>query len=67
MSFMDQMLDKLAGIGWYYFLNGYLGFNQIYISPKDQEKSTFTCLYGTFAFKRMSFQTVQYSSTFQRV
>ena len=27
MSFMDQMLDRLVGKGWYYFLDGYLGYN----------------------------------------
>ena len=28
MPFMDQMLDCLAGKGWYYFLDGYSGYNQ---------------------------------------
>ena len=51
MPFMDQMLDRLAKKGWYYFLDGYSGYNQISIAPEDQEKTTFTCLYGTFAFK----------------
>ncbi|XP_015165371.1 uncharacterized protein [Solanum tuberosum] len=55
MPFMDQMVDRLAGKGWYYFLDGYAGYNQISITPKDREKTTFTCPYGTFAFKRMSF------------
>lgn len=35
MSFMDQMLDRLAGRGWYYFLDGYSGYNQITITPED--------------------------------
>jgi len=26
---MDQMLDRLAGYAFYYFLNGYSGYNQI--------------------------------------
>lgn len=55
MPFIDQMLDRLAGKGWYCFLDGYSGYNQISIAPKDQEKTTFTCPYGTFTFKRMSF------------
>ena len=55
MPFMDQMLDRLARNGWYYFLDGYSGYNQISIAPEDQEKTTFTCPYGTFAFRRMSF------------
>ncbi|XP_071916108.1 uncharacterized protein [Coffea arabica] len=31
------------------------GYNQIAIAPEDQEKTTFTCPYGTFAFRRMPF------------
>ena len=45
-------LDKLAGKGWYCFLDGYSGYNQISIAPKDQEKTIFSCPYGTFAFRR---------------
>lgn len=36
MPFMDQMLDRLMGRGWYYFLNGYLVYNQIMIVHKNQ-------------------------------
>ena len=53
MLFMDQMLDRLFGKGWYYFLDGYSGYNQISIAPEDQEKTTFIYPYGTFAFKRI--------------
>ncbi|XP_049372698.1 uncharacterized protein LOC125837657 [Solanum verrucosum] len=55
MLFMDQILDRLAGIGWYYFLDGYSGYNLISIAPEDQKKTNFTYPYGTFAFKKMSF------------
>src|ERR1051325_7437263 len=66
MPFMDQMLDRLAEKGWYCFLDGYSGYNQIFISPEDQEKTTFTCPYGTFAFKRMPFGLCNAPATFQR-
>ena len=49
------MLDRLAGKGWYHFLDGYSGSNKISIAPKDQDKIPFTCLYGTFTFKRIPF------------
>ena len=55
LSFIDQMLDRLAGYEYYCFLDGYLGYNRIAIAPEDQEKTTFTCPYSTFAFRRMSF------------
>ena len=53
LPFLDQMLDRLAGHEYYYFLDGYSSYNQIVIAPEDQEKTTFTCPYGTFAFRRM--------------
>ena len=33
MPLMDKMLDRLAGKGWYCFLDGYLRYNQISIGP----------------------------------
>ncbi|KAH0634861.1 hypothetical protein KY284_037647 [Solanum tuberosum] len=62
---MRPMLDRLAGKGWYCFLDGYSGYNQISIAPEDQEKTTFTCPYGTFAFKRMPFCLCNAPATFQ--
>ena len=53
LPFLDQMLDKLAGHEYYCFLDGYSGYNLIAIALEDQEKTTFTCPYGTFAFRRM--------------
>nr|GEW46153.1 retrovirus-related Pol polyprotein from transposon 17.6 [Tanacetum cinerariifolium] len=39
---------------------------QIPIDPKDQENTTFTCPYGTFAYKRMPFGLCNAPGTFQR-
>ena len=64
MPFMDQMLDRLAEKGWYCFLDGYSGYNQVSFAPEDQEKTTFTCPYGTFAFKRMLFGLCNAPATF---
>ncbi|XP_038685730.1 uncharacterized protein LOC119985512 [Tripterygium wilfordii] len=55
LPFIDQMLERLAGHAYYCFLDGYLGYNQIVIAPEDQEKTTFTCPFGTFAYRRMPF------------
>nr|GEW98523.1 DNA-directed DNA polymerase [Tanacetum cinerariifolium] len=50
LSFMDQMLERLAGNEFYCFLDGFFGYFQIPIDPQDQEKTTFTYHYGTFAY-----------------
>ncbi|GJW04446.1 reverse transcriptase domain-containing protein [Tanacetum coccineum] len=55
LPFMDQMLERLAGNEYYCFLDGFSGYFQIPIDPQDQEKTTFTCPYGTFAYRRMPF------------
>ena len=55
LPFIDHMLDKLAGHPHYCFLDGYFGYNHIAIALENQEKTTFTCPYGTFAFRRMPF------------
>ena len=59
------MLDRLKGHKYYYFLDEYSGYNQITISLEDQEKTTFTCRYGTFAFRRMPFGLCNAPGTFQ--
>ena len=64
LPFMDQMLDWLVGHEYYCFLYGYSGYNQITISLKDQEKTTFTCPYGTFTFRRMPYGLCNTSGTF---
>nr|GEW70086.1 hypothetical protein [Tanacetum cinerariifolium] len=66
LPFMDQMLERLAGNEYYCFLYRFSGYFQIPIDPKDQEKTTFTCPYGTFAYKCMSFGLYNAPGTFQR-
>ncbi|GKD13866.1 reverse transcriptase domain-containing protein [Tanacetum coccineum] len=66
LSFMDQMLERLAGNEYYYFLDGFSGYFQIPIDPQDQEKTTFTCPYRTFAYRCMPFGLCNALGTFQR-
>nr|GEV39765.1 DNA-directed DNA polymerase [Tanacetum cinerariifolium] len=56
LPFMDQMLERLAGNQYYCFLDGFSGYFQILIDPKDQGKTTFTYPYGTFSYRRMPFE-----------
>ena len=66
LFFIDQMLERLAGHGYYCFLDSYSGYNQIPIVPEDQEKTMFTCPFGTFAYRRMPFGLCNAPTMFQR-
>ncbi|XP_019057368.1 PREDICTED: LOW QUALITY PROTEIN: uncharacterized protein LOC109116428 [Tarenaya hassleriana] len=66
LPFIDQMLERLALHSYLCFLDGYSGFFLIPIHPSDQEKTTFTCPYGTFAYRRMPFGLCNAPGTFQR-
>ncbi|CAN6472570.1 unnamed protein product [Victoria cruziana] len=66
LPFLDQVLEKLAGQSYFYFLDGYSGYNQVVVHPDDQEKTTFTCPFGTFTFRRMPFGLCNAPGTFQR-
>nr|GEZ22686.1 reverse transcriptase domain-containing protein [Tanacetum cinerariifolium] len=63
---MDQMLERLARNEFYYFLDGFSRYFHIMIDPQDQEKTTFTCPYGTFSYGRMPFGLCNAPGTFQR-
>nr|GEY44050.1 reverse transcriptase domain-containing protein [Tanacetum cinerariifolium] len=66
LPFIDQMLERLAENEYYCFLDCFSRYFQIPIDSRDQEKTTFTCPYGTFAYRRMPFGLCNAPSTFQR-
>ncbi|KAK1664843.1 hypothetical protein QYE76_053002 [Lolium multiflorum] len=53
LPFIDQMLERLSKNTHFFFLDGYSGFSQIAVKAKDQEKTTFTCPYGTYAYRQV--------------
>ncbi|GKB69469.1 hypothetical protein Tco_0930881 [Tanacetum coccineum] len=55
LLFMDQKLERLAGNKYFCFLDGFFGYFQIPIDPNDQEKTRFTCPFGTYTYRRMPF------------
>nr|GEZ61048.1 reverse transcriptase domain-containing protein [Tanacetum cinerariifolium] len=65
LPFMDQMLERLAGNQYYCFFDGFPGYFQIPIDPKDQDKTTFPCPHKTFAYRCMPFGLYNAPGTFQ--
>jgi hypothetical protein len=66
LPFIDEMLERLANHSFFYFLDGYSGYHQIPIHPDDQSKTTFTCPYRTYPYRRMSFGLCNALASFQR-
>ena len=66
LPFIDQMLERLAGHSYYYFLDGYSSYFHIAIALEDQEKMTFTFPFGIFAYRRMPFGLCNAPTSFQR-
>ncbi|RVW82200.1 Transposon Ty3-I Gag-Pol polyprotein [Vitis vinifera] len=65
-AFHGPSLERVSGHPFYCFLDGYSGYFQIEIDLEDQEKTTFTCPFGTFAYRRMPFGLCNAPATFQR-
>lgn len=66
LPFIDQVLDTLAGKKLFSLLDGFSGYNQIQIAPEDQDKTTFTCPWRTFAYQDLPFGLCNAHATFQR-
>jgi hypothetical protein len=63
--FIDEMLERLTNHSFCY-LDGYSGYHQIPIHPDDQSNTSFTCPYGIFAYRQMSFGPYNAPASFQR-
>ena len=66
LPFIDQLLERVSRHPFYCFLDGYSGYFQIEITVEDQEKTTFTCPFGIYAYRRMPLGLCNAPATFQR-
>ena len=64
LPFLDQVLERVAGRAYYCLLYCYSSYNQLEIAMNDQDKTTFICPFGTFAYKRMPFGLCNAPATF---
>jgi len=66
LSFIDQFLDTLEGNNFFSFLDGFSGYNQIQVALDDQDKTTFTYPWGTYAYRVLPFGLCNAPATFTR-
>jgi hypothetical protein len=64
IPFIDHIVDECAGCEVFSFMDGFSGYNQIQIKPKDQHKTTFICPSGTVSYRKMSFGLKNVGATF---
>jgi hypothetical protein len=62
-----MVLDHVAGKECFSFMDGFSGYNQVFIQITDQLKTIFTTPWGTFAFNQMPFGLCNAPGTFQRL
>jgi hypothetical protein len=64
--FINQIVDECAGCEAFSFMDGFSGYNQIYIKSEDQQKTSFIYPWGTFAYRKMPFGLKNVGAMFQR-
>ncbi|KAA3458938.1 RNA-directed DNA polymerase (Reverse transcriptase), Ribonuclease H-like protein [Gossypium australe] len=63
---IDTLVDNTAKHSLFSFMDGFSGYNQIKMAPKDMEKTTFVTMWGTFCYKVMPFGLKNAGATYQR-
>eukprot|EP00253_Pinus_taeda_P003321 PITA_03321 len=65
LLFVNQVLDTLVGKKFFSYLDSFSGHNS-QISLEDQDKTTFTYLWGTFSYRVLPFRLCNAPATFER-
>lgn len=64
---IDQLVDATARFEYLSSLDAYLGYHQIPINPKNEEKIAFVIYVGTFCYKVIPFNLENASATYHRM
>ena len=67
LPFTKHMLERVTGHEAYSFLDGFSGYNQVSIDPKDQHKTASATTWDVFAYQKMPFGLTNALITFQRL
>jgi hypothetical protein len=63
---MEHILQRVTGASMMSMIDGFSGYNQIFVLPEDREKTTFTTPWGTFMYAKMSFGLMNAGATLQQ-
>uniref|UniRef100_A0A2N9HC24 Integrase catalytic domain-containing protein n=1 Tax=Fagus sylvatica TaxID=28930 RepID=A0A2N9HC24_FAGSY len=64
---MDLLIDSATGSAMFSFMDGFSGYNQIRMSPRDAEKTAFRTPIGNFYYTVMPFGLKNAGATYQRM
>ena len=63
---IDILVDNTVGHALLSFMDGFSGYNQIKMAPKDMEKTSFITPWGTYCYKVIPFGLKNADATYQR-
>ena len=64
---IDVLVDNTVGNALMSFMDGFLGYNQIKMAPKDMTKTTFATKWGIYCYMVMLFGLKNARATYQRM
>ena len=64
---IDILVDNTTGSALMSFMDGFSGYNEIKMAPKDMTKNTFTTKWGINCYTVMSFVLKNTGATYQRM
>jgi hypothetical protein len=62
---MKHILQRVTGASMMSMIDGFSGYNQIFVMPEDRERTAFTTPWGTFMYAKMPFGLMNARATFQ--
>lgn len=65
LSNIDNLVDSIIVHEMLSLMDGFLGYNQITVPLKDQNKTMFTTPWGIFCYKVMPFDLKNVGATYQ--
>ena len=67
LTHIDVLVDNTTGSALMSFMDGFSGYNQIKMAPKDITKTTFTTEWGIYCYTAMLFDLKNAGVTYQRM